>query len=339
MDPIRQLRFAALVVLVLIGLGTVGYIYIEHMSPLDALYMTVITITTVGYREVAPLSPAGKVFTIVLVLTGVSTLFTVVFWTIGNAVEFAAADEMKHLFWRRRMESAIAKVKDHYIICGYGRIGSLVASEFQRRPLPFLVIERSEQKVIAMARDFPVINGDATEEHVLLEAGIDRAKGLITVLHSDADNLFVTLTARDLNPKLYIISRYEEPKSELKLLRAGADKVISPYIIGGTRMAMAVLRPAVIDFIELATASESLGLQMEEVLLARGSPLAGRALVETEIRSRLNIIIIAIKKASGHMEFNPAAETVLAEGEKLIAIGEREDLRQLEAMARGREEE
>jgi voltage-gated potassium channel len=228
----------------------------------------------------------------------------------------------------------IRGLKDHYIICGFGRIGSLVASEFQRRPMPFVVIERNEQKILALPQDYPIVHGDGTEEEVLLQAGIERAKGLVTVLHSDADNLFVTLTARDLNPNLFILARYEEPKSEMKLLRAGADKVLSPYIIGGTRMAMAVLRPAVIDFIELATQTESLGLQMEEVLLTEDSPLVGLPLVGTDIRSRLDIIIVAIKRKSGHMEFNPSAGSVLQEGDKLIAIGERGQLSRLEEMAR-----
>ncbi len=319
------------ILLTLIVVGTAGYCWIEGWGVLDSLFMVVITLATIGYGEIHPLTPEGRVFTILLVVAGVS----VATYTVGTLTRMVGEGEVQLLLGRRRLMTRIRKLKDHYIICGYGRIGSLVASEFKQRPLPFVVIERNEQKVVGLPRDFPVVHGDATEEQVLLDAGIERARGLVTVLHSDADNLFVTLTARDLNPKLYIIARYEEPKSELKLLRAGADKVVSPYIIGGTRMAMAVLRPAVIDFIELATRSESLGLQMEEVLLEEGSPLVGCALADTEIRSRLNTIIVAIKRTSGHMEFNPAATSVFGEGDKLIAIGEREDLRQLEAMARG----
>jgi voltage-gated potassium channel len=208
-----------------------------------------------------------------------------------------------------------------------------VAREFAHRPLPFVVIEGDESVVSRIPQEYPVVAGDATEEEVLHAAGIDRARGLVAVLPSDAANLFVTLTARDLNSELFIIARYEDPRTESKLLRAGADRVASPHVIGGTRMAMAVIRPAVIDFIELATQSESLGLQMEEVLVVEGSRLAGVALIDSHIRSDLDIIIVAIKKKSGHMEFNPSASTVFEEGDRLIAIGERDQLRRLEGAA------
>jgi voltage-gated potassium channel len=226
----------------------------------------------------------------------------------------------------------INRLKDHYIICGYGRIGQMVAAEFERRPLPFVVVEMDEAKARKLPADYPLVLGDANEEEVLLSAGIERAKGLVTVLHSDAANLFVTLSARELNPKLFIISRYEEERTKSKLLRAGADSVVSPYIIGGMRMAMAVLRPAVIDFIELATQSESLGLQMEEVLVPADSPLKGVCLAESNIRASLDIIVVAVKKRSGHMEFNPSAESLIEEGDRMIAIGEVEQLRKLETM-------
>jgi voltage-gated potassium channel len=314
----------------LLSLGVSGYEWIEGWGFLDSLYMVVTTLATVGYGEVHPLSRAGRVFTIFLVVGGVG----LVTYTVGTVTRMIIEGELQTFMGRRRAMTKIRGLKDHYIICGFGRIGSLVASEFQRRPMPFVVIERNEQKILALPQDYPILHGDGTEEEVLLQAGIERAKGLVTVLHSDADNLFVTLTARDLNPNLFILARYEEPKSEMKLLRAGADKVLSPYIIGGTRMAMAVLRPAVIDFIELATQTESLGLQMEEVLLTEDSPLVGLPLVGTDIRSRLDIIIVAIKRKSGHMEFNPSAGSVLQEGDKLIAIGERGQLSRLEEMAR-----
>lgn len=315
----------------LIAVGTAGYCWIEGWGLLDSLYMVVITLATIGYGETHPLTQEGRLFTLFLVVAGVS----VATYTVGTLTRMIVEGEVQVLLGKRRLMTRIRKLKDHYIICGFGRIGSLVADEFLRRPLPFVVIERNDQKVVGQPPEYPIIQGDATEEKVLLEAGIERARGLVTVLHSDADNLFVTLTARELNPDLFIIARYEEPRSERKLLRAGADKVVSPYIIGGTRMAMAVLRPAVIDFIELATASENLGLQMEEVLLLNGSPLVGTTLAETKIRRTFNVIIVAIKRTGGHMEFNPSADAVLNEGDKLIAIGEREDLRRLEARAQG----
>jgi voltage-gated potassium channel len=266
-----------------------------------------------------------------LIVGGVS----LVTYAVGTITRMVVEGELQTLMGRRRAMSKIRRLKDHYIICGFGRIGGMIAQEFERRPRPFVVVERDEDQVSRIPQKYPVVVGDATEESALLDAGIERAKGLVTVLPSDADNLFVTLTARDLNPKLFIIARYEEPRSESKLLRAGADKVVSPYIIGGTRMAMAILRPAVIDFIELATQSESLGLQMEEVRLVDGSPLDGVRLVDSTIRSELDIMIVAIKKRSGHMEFNPSATSVLEVGDRLIAIGEREQLNRLELIAHG----
>ncbi|GAB4258693.1 MAG: potassium channel protein [Deferrisomatales bacterium] len=311
--------------------GTLGYRWIEGWPWEDSLYMVVITLSTVGYGEIHELGPEGRLFTMFLVVAGVG----LVTYAVGTITRMVVEGELQTLLGRRRAMSKIRKLKDHYILCGFGRIGSLVAREFERRPLPFVIVEKDENKVVRIPERYPVVVGDATEEEVLIQAGIERARGLVTVLHSDAENLFVTLTARDLNPDLFIIARYEEERSEAKLLRAGADKVISPYIIGGTRMAMAVLRPAVIDFIDLATQSESLGLQMEEVLLTDGSPLVGVALVDSRIRSALDIIVVAIKKKSGQMSFNPSASTVLEAEDRLIAIGEREQLRRLEAMARG----
>jgi voltage-gated potassium channel len=324
------LRILFLVVLILLA-STLGYHLIEGWNLEDSLYMGIITLGTVGYNEVHPLSPAGRAFTMVLIVAGVG----LVTYAVGSIARMIVEGEVQAALGRRRAMSKVRRLKDHWVICGYGRIGSLVAREFERRPLPFVVVERDETKVPRMPEEYPVVVGDATEEGVLSEAGIERAKGLVTVLHSDADNLFVTLTARGLNPNLFIIARYEEERSETKLLRAGADKVVSPYIIGGTRMAMAVLRPAVIDFIDLTTQSESLGLQMEEVLVVEGSKLTGKTLVDTRIRSEFDIIVVAIKKKSGHMQFNPSASTVLEEGDRLIAIGQREHLRRLEAEAAG----
>ncbi len=321
-------RILALLSGLLVG-GTAGYHWLEGWSLGDSLYMVVITLSTVGYGETHRLSPEGRLFTMLLIVAGVG----LVTFVVGSITRLVVEGELQTILGRRRTMSKIRRLKDHYIICGYGRIGSLIAKEFERRPLPFVVIEREEVVVSRIPQEYPVVVGDATEEQVLTDAGIERARGLVTVLHSDADNLFVTLTARGMSPGLFIISRYEEERSENKLHRAGADKVVSPYIIGGTRMAMAVLRPAVIDFIELATQSESLGLQMEEVLLETASPLVGMALVDTHIRSELDIIIVAIKKKSGHMEFNPSARTILEVGDKLIAIGEREHLRRLEQIA------
>ncbi len=318
----------------ILTVGTAGYRIIERWPWEDCLYMVVITLSTVGYGEVHSLSPEGKAFTMLLILAGVG----LVTYAIGTITRMIVEGEIQTILGRRRAMSRIRRMKDHYIICGYGRIGSLVAQEFEKRPLPFVVIERHERRVVQIPEHYAVVVGDATEEDVLLQAGIERAKGLVAVLQSDADNLFVTLTARGLNPDLFILARYEEEKTKGKLLRAGADKVVSPYIIGGTRMAMAVTRPNVIDFIELATTSESLGLQMEEVLVQGNSPLVGVPLAESPIRSELGIIVVAIKRRSGHMEFNPSAQTTPEAGDRLIVIGERDPLVRLDRLAAGHDQ-
>lgn len=321
----------AIIVAALLGVlitGTMGYHLIEGWSFLHSLYMAVITLSTVGFGEIRPLSDTGRLFTIGYIIAGVS----LVTYTLGTLTKMVVEGEVQQLFGRRRTMTKINKLRDHYIICGFGRIGQMVADEFERKPIPFVVIENNAEKALRMPPDFPIIVGDANEEEVLISAGIERARGLVTVLHSDAANLFVTLSAREINPKLFIIARYEEENTKNKLIRAGADKVVSPYIIGGKRMAMAVLRPAVIDFIELATQSENLGLQMEEVLVPPDSPLVGSNLKDSGIRNDLDIIIVAIKKRSGHMEFNPSAGTIIGEGDRMIAIGEASQLTRLEDM-------
>lgn len=322
---IKQLM---VVIFMLIVVGAVLFHLLEGYSPVDSIYMAVITLSTVGYGEPAPMSEAGRLFSVIYIIAGVTT---VTYW-LGTFTRLLIEGEIQHAMGRRRAMSKIKKLKDHYIICGYGRIGSLVAQQLDKKPIPYVIIENDEEAVRRMDPEVPVMVGDATEEETLIGAGIERAKGLITVLQTDADNLFVTLSARELNPKLNIISRYEEERTKTKLIRAGADKCVSPYIIGGTRMANAALRPAVIDFIELATQSEHLGLQMEEIKVPSGSPLSGVALMDSEIRSKLNIIIVAIKKRSGHMEFNPSATTLVEEGDRLIAIGDRSHLTDLEKM-------
>lgn len=324
--PQNALIFMLSAFIALVFIGSLGFHLIEGWSAVDSIYMAIITLSTVGFGEPEPMSPAGRVFVIFYILMGI----TVGTYLIRTFSRMIIEGEIQKALGRRRTMSKIKKLSGHYIICGLGRIGRLIADEFEKRPMSFVAIERDEETVRKLPPDFPVILGDATEDQTLREAGIERAKGLITVLQTDAENLFITLSAREMNPKLFIIARYEEERSRLKLQRAGADKVISPYIIGGTRMAMAALRPAVIDFIELATQSESLGLQMEEILVPMLSNLAGKSLVDSKIRSDLDIIIVAVKRRSGHMEFNPSAKTIIEEGDRLVAIGDRSQLNILE---------
>ena len=234
------------------------------------------------------------------------------------------------------MESRISKLRNHYIICGFGRIGHLICRELQSRPVPFLVVEKDPHHIERLEREgFLYVEGDATEDDTLLAAGIHHAKGLITAVTSDTDNVYITLTARGLNPSLFILARAGEEGSEKKLMRAGASKVISPYTIGASRMAHAILRPSVVDFIEIATASEHLELQIEEIAIDAGSDLAGKTLVNSGIRRNMGIIIVGIKQTDGQMIFNPPPDKVIDPGSVLIILGKRQSINQLERIARG----
>ena len=234
------------------------------------------------------------------------------------------------------MESRIGKLRDHYIICGYGRIGHLICREFQSRPTPFVIVEQNPNHIERLEREgYMYVEGDATDDETLQAAGIEHAKGLITAVTSDTDNVYITLTARGLNPKLFILARAGEEGAEKKLMRAGASKVISPYTIGASRMAQAILRPSVVDFIELATASEHLALQIEEIRIAADSVLAGKNLINSGIRQSMGIIIVGIKESDGKMTFNPPPEKNIEPNSVLIILGERPAISKLEKIAGG----
>jgi len=236
------------------------------------------------------------------------------------------------------LESRIGKLRDHYIICGYGRIGHLICREFQSRPTPFVVVEQNPNHIERLEREgYMYVEGDATDDETLQAAGIEHAKGLITAVTSDTDNVYITLTARGLNPKLFILARAGDEGAEKKLMRAGASKVISPYTIGASRMAQAILRPSVVDFIELATASEHLALQIEEIRIAADSVLAGKNLIDSGIRQSMGIIIVGIKESDGKMTFNPPPEKNIEPNSVLIILGERPAISQLEKIAGGRQ--
>jgi len=329
----EMLWFSLAAVVAVASIGTLGYVYLEGWSFLDAMYMTVITLATIGYGETNKLDTTGRVFTIFLILFGMGT----VAFAIRNATKMMLEGELQQLFGRKKLEQKIKKLKDHYIVCGFGRMGRLICRELERKPVPFVVIEHDTKDISETdwAR-YLIMQGDADKDDILIEAGIKRAKGLITVVSTDADNLYIVLSARGINPDLYIVARAGEEGSEQKLLRAGASKVISPYLIGADRMAQAILRPAVVDFIEFATQSENIELQMEEVTISLGSSLAGLAINQCGIRQDLGIIIVAIKRAEGKMEFNPSPTAILHEGDCLIALGQPSQLKVLEEITQGK---
>ena len=320
-----KLKFTLIILFTIFIIGTVGFHFIEGWSFVDSFYACIITLSTVGYGDFVPETTAGKFFAVFIIIFGVGMMF---YSLILMAETFIEA-RLRSLLGRGKLEKTIEKMNNHYIICGGGRIGFLICRELMAGKMPCVVIDNNPE-VIQKAQDegFLCFRGDATQDKILIEAGIKRAKGVVCVLPSDAENLYVILTAKELNQQVYIISRSEEEESEHRLLRAGADRVMSPYTLGGVRMAMAILRPAMLDFIEITTRQQSLELRMEEISVCKGSPFITQSLEDSGIRKRYGLIIVAVKKDSGKMIFNPMANYIIAEGDRLIAMGEDENVKQ-----------
>ena len=329
---LRHYVWAILVPIVLLVVGTFGYHALEGWTLSDALYMTVITLTTVGYMEVHPLSPPGRAFTMFLLMGGVFTILYAATTVIAGLVSGEIGGKLE----RHRMERKLAEVKRHTIVCGYGRMGRLVCAEFSAHDAPFVIIDRQAALVedLRLPHGIPLV-GDATEDDVLRRAGVERARVLVTVAASDAENLYITMSARLLNEKLHIVARAEDEEAEKKLVRAGANRVVAPYLIGGQRMAQAVLRPNVMDFIELATRRDYRELQMEELTVQAGSALAGKKLKDSHLRRDLGIIVVAIKPQNGALNVNPDPEAAIEAGDLLITLGHSDQLRKLEVMVKG----
>jgi voltage-gated potassium channel len=323
MDRFRHTLVGVVALVALTALGTVGYMRLEGFRFGEAVFMTVAVLSTVGLQP-RPLGPAGQALTIVLVVLGLG----LVLYTVALIAQQVIEGEFRALFGRRRMERIIDAMHGHVIVCSFGRMGRMVCRELAAKPVPFVVVEREDEEVRrAESEGCTVVPGDATDEDVLRRAGILRAGALVTAVPSDAESVFITLTARALRPDMVVIARAETEPGAERLRQAGATRVVSAYAIGGHRMAQAILRPSVLDFVDLATHHRSLELQIEEIPVGRAGACP---LGESELREHLDVMVIALRKADGDLRFNPAATELLAAGDRVLVAGEAQRLKMLE---------
>ena len=322
---------AMVALLILVLVSTLGYRVIEEWPLMDCLYMTIITLTTIGFAEIHPLSGEGRLFTIFIIVFGMG----MVGYSMVSGTRFLIECEIYAILTRRISMKAIQRIQDHFIVCGFGRMGSFICHELQDRGIHFVVIDNNpevQQRVLEMG--YLLSPGDATEEEVLQAAGIERASSLVSVLESDAQNVYTVLSARELNPEIAIIARAGEESARKKLIRAGANRVINPYQIGGMRMLMGILKPTVVGFLEVVMDHRDMNIELEEIVVAEGSQYKDKKLIETDIRRVLNLIVIAIKKPDGSMVFNPGPETIVNAHDTLIVMGKRNALAIMEKNAR-----
>ena len=314
--------------ILIIALGTGGYMWIEKWEFLDAVYMTIITLTTVGYSEVHEVSQTGRIFTIFLIFSGAGFCL----YVAGALVQFMVEGRIREVLGRRRLDKKINRLKNHYIVCGYGRIGRVLCNNLrEKRDIDLVVIDSDQDLLPVMDEDgILYLHANASDESTLVRAGIDRAKALIAVLATDTDNVFLVLTARQLNPEIFIMARAGSKASKSKLFAAGANQVESPYDTGATSMANRIIRPTVTNFLDLAFSYKNKDIQMEEIPVDPSSDIANKMLKDSGIRQKYNLIIIAMKKKDGSMLFNPSFETIIEPGDTVIAVGEDQNLLELE---------
>jgi len=329
-ENLKQFKLGVAILVLLVAIGTIGYKLIEpDFGLLDAVYMTIISMSTTGFHEVKPLSNAGRIFTIFVIISGIMSIA----YIGGKGVQILIE---RQFFRRRKMAKKLSEVSNHYIVCGYGRMGRVIVEGLQEHDLPFVVVE-NDSEVIQLLSESGIlyVEGDATNDEALLKAGIKRAKGLVAVLQSDSENVFTVLSARELNPKLFIVARATEERSYGKLLKAGANRVVNPYDLGGSRMLYLLMKPGVMDFIDGIARSKEHLINLEEVTIAKSSPLAGKRISESNLREELNVIIVAIHRENGEFIYNPRSNVVLKANDKLIAIGDKESLAKLDKYCLG----
>ncbi|MCD6385838.1 potassium channel protein [Candidatus Sumerlaeota bacterium] len=331
-DPtIRRIYVALSFLLLLILWGGMGFHFIEHINIFDAIYMVIITLTTIGYGDFVPKTMTGRAFAIGLIIVG----FATVFYTMTLITHLIIEGEIHKILGRRKLERFVQHLRNHFVICGYGRIGKIIAQELARKSVSFVIIENDEARFSLLeAQKLPAVFGDATSDDVLEKAGIRSARGLIAVTRNDSDNLFITLSARTLNPELYIITRSTDEANEEKFLRAGANKVICPYRIGALQIAQSAIRPNVIDFLEIATHRKGLEYALEEMRVHKKSSVCHRTLNELALGRTIGVIVVGIRR-NDKMIFNPSADTEIKPEDILIALGNVNQLSQLEKMLSG----
>ena len=332
---LRRIRSALLALGFITVAGILGYMVFEGWSFTEALYMTVITLTTVGYKEVRTLDTTGQLLTMALLVTGVGTLF----YAAVSSVELVVEGAIRGYFGRRRMEAAIGKLNGHQILCGYGRVGRQVAREFALDGVPFVVIEQDPQIVEeSLAEGYLTLLGEASDDEVLEEAGIRRAKGLVAAVDSDADNVFVVLSARKINPELHIVARASSDESAAKLEMAGADRTLSPYAVGGRRLASLATQPLIVDFLDIVTRGEQgIEFRLEEFDVPEDSSIADRTIGELRIGERIGAMILATRNKEGTFDTTPSANDRLRAGDTIVVLGTREQVGRLERLMRGEE--
>ena len=325
MNPGRRFLVAIVGIAVLTVGGTAGYMAIEHMAPLDALYMTVITISTVGYGEVTPLSESGRIFTMGLIVTGVGTAF----YLFAAVTQFVVEGQLRQFVGRAAMKHRIDQLEGHVVICGFGRMGRVVAEEMARSGGAAVVIERDPAREMELAAGgLLYVLGSALEDRVLEEAGVRRARAIVVVTASDADNVYITLSARTMNPKIRIHARGESEAGLQHLRMAGADQAISAYQWGGIRLAASIVRPSVVDFLELSFPGRGAEIDLEEIRVAKGSTLVGQPISAVE-QSATRLRIVALKRGGAPTALIPDPATRIDAGDFLVAIGDRDTLRRL----------
>lgn len=331
LKPAVRLQIAVAALVIVFVFGTLGFMVIERWSLMDAAYMTMITLSTIGYGEVRPLDTVGRLFDMVLIVVGVATGL----YALGTIAEGVIEQHIfNDIVRERRMAREVDKLHDHFIVCGYGRVGMHVAMELAREGKDFVVIERDAELVEqCRAAGHHIVQGDATQDAILLKAGVERAKGVITALDSDAANLYITLSCRSLRGDLYIVARSSDESVEPKFVRAGANRVLCPYTLTGRRLAEMVITPEITNIIEVIGRHRHLELYMEEVTIHSGGPLAGRQMGDAMIRVETGAAIVAVKHDDDTMLANPAPQTLIKPGDTLVALGTREQLRRFRALS------